>query len=196
MIGTAERSQSGLDRLLLFVVAVVALVFLVPHVLGFVGVDVRGPSGGVAPPGDHDVTILAARGEAIDGQPSSIGAVRLTVVPNHGRAPVNLRDVTALWVGDDVYHLAPDGTDAGGVDGTFAVSSADGGGTVLTDPSDRGVLRFDLGTDDVDGATEVGRRLETGETATVTLVTQRGEHLTRELTVPGEIPPGQDEVWL
>lgn len=195
MTGTADRSQTGLDRLLLFVVAVVALVFLVPHVLGFVGVDVRGPSGGVAPPSDHDVTVLAARGEAIDGQRSSIGTVRLTVVPNHGRTPVNLRDVTALWVGDDVYHLAPDGTDTGGVDGTVAVSSTDGG-TVLADPSDRGVLRFDLGSDDVDGATEVGRRLETSETATVTLVTERGEHLTRELTVPGEIPPGQDEVPL
>lgn len=199
MTGPFDRSQSGLDRLLLFVVVVVGLVIVVPYAFGMVGVDVRGPTGAAPAPSDHDLTILAARGGAIDGERSSVGTVRLVVAPNHDRTPVDLRDVSAIWIGSDVAHLATAGTeraDGSGTDGTYTASAMEGGGPILEEPTDRGVLRFDVGTDDVGGADEVGRRLAAGDTATVTLVTAHGEHLTRELSVPAEIPRGQDEVWL
>lgn len=195
MTGSLDRSQSGLDRLLLFVVAVVALVVVVPIVLGLAGVDVRGTASGPGEPSDHDLTILAARGGAIAGDGSSVGVVRLYVAPNHDRAPVDLRDGSAMLVTDTAYDLAPDGTDREGVDGTFAAGAANGGGTVLQAPTDRGVLTFDLGSDD-GSATAVGDRLAAGETATIVLVTPRGEQLTRDVTVPASIPSGRETVPL
>lgn len=192
-----DRSQSGLDRLLLFVVLVVVLVVVAPYVLGFVGVDVREdevPDGVAAP--DHDVSILAVRGEAIDTDRSSVGAVRLVVSPSPGREPVDLREGTAIWIGDRTYDLAPAGATAEEADGQYQVEAADGGSPVLESPTDRGVLRFDLGTDDVAEAEEFGDRLATGETATVVLVTPRGETLTRRVTVPERIPADDEDVWL
>lgn len=194
--GAGVRSQSGLDSLLLFVVAVVAVVFLIPHALGLVGIDVRGTAGAPAEPSDHDLTILAARGEAIADDRSSIGAVRLVVAPNHDRAPVNLHDGTAILVGDDTAHLAPAGTDRPAPDGTYSAVAEDSGAAVLETPTDRGILRFDLGTDDVDAASEVGQRLATGESATITLVTPHGEHLTRDLAVPESLPADRTAVAL
>lgn len=191
-----DRSQSGLDRLLLFVVAVVALVFLAPYALGLLGVDVRGGGGGSPTPSDHDLTILAARGEAIADDRSSVGAVRLVVVPNHGRTPVDLGDGTAIWVDDRSHHLGPAGTSPDAVDGAYRVAAADGSTPVLETTTERGVVVFDLGTDDVDGVGEFGDRLRAGETASVTLVTPDGETLTRELAVPDPIPAGAEEVWL
>lgn len=195
MFGHADRSQSGLDRLLLFVVAVVAVVFLAPHLLGFAGIDVRGTGGSPVGPSDHDLTILAVQGEAVDGD-GSVGALRVVVAPTHDRAPVDLRDGTVVVGTDDVYRLAPANTDAGDADGTYTAAAIQGGGSVLQAPTDRGELRIDVGTDDVADAAEVGSRLEPGETATLTLVTATGERLTRQVTVPESIPTDRERVAL
>lgn len=193
---SAGRAQSGLDRLLLFVVVVVALVFVAPHVLGLAGIDVRSDVGAPPAESNHDLTILAARGEAIADDRDSIGAVRLVVVANHDRTPVDLRDGTAIWVDDESHHIAPRSARSDGVDGTYTGEVIGRGTPVLERPTDRGVLQFDLGTDDLDDADEFGRRLDAGETATVTLVTPHGETLTRRLTVPDPIPSDAEEVWL
>lgn len=187
-----SRGQSGLDRLLLFVVAVLALLFVAPHALDLAGVDIQegGGSGSAVPASDADLTVLAARGEAADG--SSVGVVRLVVSPNPGRTPVDLSAGMAVWAGDRSYYLAPAGSGGDGFDGTYDVGAVGGGSPVLDEPTDRGVVRFDLGTDDVGGAEEFGSRLAAGETATVTLVTQRGDAISREIRVPDSPSPGGD----
>lgn len=186
-----SRGQSGLDRLLLFVLAVIALLVVAPHVLGLAGIDVQeGESGSAVPASDADLTVLAARGEAADG--SSVGVVRLVVSPNPGRTPVDLSAGMAMWVGDRSYYLAPAGSGGGGFDGTYEVGAVGGGSPVLDEPTDRGVVRFDLGTDDLGGAEEFGSRLSAGETATVTLVTRRGDAISREIRVPDSPSPGGD----
>ncbi len=190
-----DRGQSGLDRLLVFVLLAIGVVFVAPYILGFAGVDVHGDSAPATAAADHDLQILAARGEAVAGDGSSVGAVRLVVSPAPGRAPVDLRDGTAIWIGEETVDLVPVGSDSG-ADGQYGVAAAEGGQPVLETASARGILRFDLGTDDVADVPEIGSRLGTGETATVVLVTPHGETSTRRLTVPEDVPPGTDEVWL
>lgn len=191
----ADRGQSGLDRLLLFVVAVIALLFVAPHVLGLAGIDVReAPAGSAEPTSDADLAILAARGDAVAAD-GSVGVVRLVVSPNPGRTPVDLSDGMAMWAGTRSYYLAPAESGGEGFDGTYAVAGAGGASPVLDEPTARGVIRLDLGTDDVAEASEFGRRLSPGETATVTLVTPSGEAITRELRVP-ESPSADGDVPL
>lgn len=183
----AGRAQSGLDRLLLFVLAVVALVLVAPHVLGLAGIDVGSES--VAPPtaeAEHDLIVLEARGTAIDG--SSIGAVRLVVTPSPNRQPVDLGEEVAMWVGDRSYYLSPGESVGEGFDGAYRARAINGGGTRIEGATDRGELVFDLGeTDDVSGVPEFGSRLEPGDTVAVTIVTPHGETLTKELEVPASV---------
>lgn len=191
---TTDRGQSGLDRLLVFVVAVVGLLVVAPFALSAAGIDVGPrPGGGSEAVGDHDLIVLEARGTAVDAGDGSIGAVRLIVTPSPGREPVDLGDGLAIWVADRSYYLGPS-TDADGFDGAYRASVVDGEGQVLEEPTDRGELVFDLGGDDVAGVPEFGSRLRPGETVSVTLVTPRGETLTRELEVPESV--SGDEVPL
>lgn len=190
------RGQSGLDRLLLFVVLAIALVIIAPHVLGLAGIDVSGDGSGPTAPPDHDLAILAARGEAVDASEPSVGAVRLVVSPEPGREPVDLRAGTAIWIGEETFDLVPVGSGGDDADGRYGVAAVDGESAVLERPTDRGTLRFDLGTDDVPDVPEFGDRLAAGETATVVLVTPRGETVSRQLTVPSDVPAGAAEVGL
>jgi len=188
------RGQSGLDRLLLFVVLVVALVVVAPYILDLAGVDVRPDGGdGTATP-DHDLSILAARGDAVDAQSGTVGAVRLVVSPQPGREPVDLREGTAVWIGDESFDLSPVGATSG--DGQYGVTAVDGGGPVLESATDRGSLRFDLGSDDVADVPEFGDRLRAGETATVVLVTPSGETVARQVHVPSDLPAEASDVGL
>lgn len=183
-----DRGQSGLDRLLVFVLAVVVLLVVTPHVLGLVGVDV-GPGPGGPPSADeaHDLVILEARGTAVDAGAGTVGAVRLVVTPAANRAPVDLGEGLAIWVADRSYYLGPDGANAG-LEGTYRASVIDGDGRTLETAEARGELLFDLGdTDDVADVPEFGSRLRAGETVSVTLVTPGGETLTRRLTVPEQV---------
>lgn len=177
-----DRGQSGLDRLLLFVLAVVALLLVAPHVLGALGIDVDGRP--AAPPGeaDHDMVVLEARGTAVEG--GSIGAVRLVVTPAPGREPVDLGEQIAIWVADRSTYLSPNGD----LEGAYRAAVIGGEGQVLESATARGELVFDLGeTDDVAGVPEFGSRLEPGDAVAVTIVTPRGETLTRRLEVPATV---------
>lgn len=183
-----DRGQSGLDRLLVFVIAVVVLLVVTPHVLGFLGVDVGSTSTG-APAGDgnHDLVILEARGTAIDEGAGTVGAVRLVVTPAANRAPVDLTEGMAIWVADRSYYLEPDGGETD-LEGSFRASVIDGPGQTLETRDARGELVFDLGgSDDVADGPEFGSALQAGETVSVTLVTPAGETLTRDLRVPESV---------
>lgn len=181
-----DRAQSGLDRLLLFVLAVVALLLVAPHAFGLAGIDV-GPRPSVdgPPSADHDVVVLEARGMALDGD--TVGAVRLVVTPAPDRAPVDLDEQLAVWVADRTSYLSPTAGDASDLDGQYRAAALDGDGAVLSAASSRGELVFDLGPDDVSDVPEFGRPLEAGETVAVTIVTPRGETLTRRLVVPDRL---------
>jgi archaellin len=182
-----DRAQSGLDRLLLFVIAVVVVVLLAPHVLGFAGIDV-GAEQTPSQTGetDHDLIVLEARGTAIEG--STIGAVRLIVTPSPNRDPVDLAEGSTIWVGDRSYHLTPAESVGEDFDGAYRAGVLESEGTRLEEARDRGELLFDLGeTDDVSGIPEFGTRLEPGQRVSITLVTPHGETLTRQLEVPESI---------
>lgn len=185
---TDRRGQSGLDRLALFVVSLVAILLVAPTALGFAGVDVREPRSTDGPVA-VELTVLGAEGTAVDANRTSVGAVRL-VLTNTGGKDVDMAGFTATWVGNGTYALVPARAETG-ADGTFAIGRVgDETGTVLSEPGDRGVLTFDLGTDDVDGAGEFGGRLRPGETATVTVVARDGTTVTEEVTVPDPLPAG------
>lgn len=185
---TTDRGQSGLDRLLVFVLAVVVILVITPHVLGVLGVDVGpGSTGAPASDGAHDLVVLEARGTAVDAGSDTVGAVRLVVTPAPNREPVDLGEGMAIWVADHSYYLGPDGAEAG-LEGAYRARVIDGDGERLETADARGELLFDLGnTDDVPEVPEFGSRLEAGETVSVTLVTPAGETLTRELTVPEQV---------
>lgn len=180
---TTDRAQSGLDRLLVFVLAVVAVLVVAPHVLGLAGIDV-GPRQTVddGTTADHDIVVLEARGTAVEGD--TVGAVRLVVTPAPDRTPVDLAGQLTVWVGGRTSYLSPTGGEGADLDGRYRAAVLDGDGAVLSSSTDRGELVFDLGDDDVADVPEFGRPLAAGETVAVTVVTPRGETLTRRLEVP------------
>ncbi|MHB9286052.1 hypothetical protein ACKVMT_03315 [Halobacteriales archaeon Cl-PHB] len=194
---STTRSQSGLDRLLVFLLAVVVIVLVTPYVLGFAGIDVRAPNadstGGPAYDADHDLYVLGVRGGDVGDDRSSIGTVRVIVSPAAGREPAGLTTMSTVWVGDEAYDLAPAAAAREGADGTYLLRNPDSGDAVrvLEVSTDRAVLVFDVGTDDIPGAEQFGERLEPGDAVTLTIVTERGESLSRELTVPDPIPDGE-----
>lgn len=183
---TTDRAQSGLDRLLLFVLAVVAVLVVAPHALGLAGIDV-GPRPTVeeTTTADHDVVVLEARGTALEGD--TVGAVRLVVTPAPGREPVDLQEHLAVWTADRTRYLSAGGGEKTDLDGAYRAAAIDGEGAVLRSATARGELVFDLGDDDVAAVPEFGRELEAGQTVAVTIVTPRGETSTRRLVVPDRL---------
>lgn len=187
MDGTdTPRAATDIDRLLFFIAGVVVLVLVVPPVLGMVGIDVR--DGSVAeddgPLADAEgVQILSAFGTGIDENRSSIGVVEL-VVGTDNETSIQLDEVTVTWENGQQFELTPPGVNAG--HGSFNVS----GDPTLDEPTDRAILRFDLGTDDLPGVARFGDRLEPGDTVRVTVTTGDGDQASRVLTVPDPLPPG------
>jgi hypothetical protein len=180
-----SRGQSGLDRLAVFVLAVVVVLLVVPAALGLAGIDVRG--GGPAGPGaDPSLVVLGVAGTV--GENHTVGVVRV-VVTNAGGGRIDPATLDATWVGNGTYRLVASGGDA---DGTYTVGpvGADRADAVLDEHGDRAVLTFDLGTDDLSGAAEFAGRLEPGETATVTLVAPGGATARADVAVPVSAPAG------
>lgn len=175
------RGQSGLDRLMLFILFLVAVAAITPFVFGLGGIDVRGtedassatptPTG---PAADDGLVVLTASGETAGFGGESVGVVRV-VVTKTGAESLDTAAMTATWVDTDgSYVLTAAGEGASGADGEFAVEKTD----------ERAVLTFDLGRDDADGVGEFGRRLEAGETVALSLTTGDGETTTVTLEVP------------
>ncbi len=193
MTGTG-RAQTGLERLGAFLLAIFLVLLVTPTVLGFAGVDVRAPgeADSEEPP---RLTVLGIEGFAIDEDRSSIGAVRV-VVTNTGGGEIDPRALSVTWVDNGTHDLVAARSDAS-ADGTFVVRAGTESReeTVLRERTDRAVLEFDIGSDDLDGADEVGDRLDGGESATLTVVTADGES-TRLVLSPSQTLPGEGSVAL
>jgi len=187
MIGlTDRRAQSGLDRLILFVLALVGILLVAPILLGVAGIDIN-EEPPPAPEATGEMTALSVQGTAIDDAPS-VGVVRV-VLSNTGGDPVDMTDFSATWTGGERYALvaAGGGSNADGEFGVGRLAETESD-TVLREVGDRGVLTVDLGTDDVEGVAEFGRRLEPGERVSLTVVASDGRTIREELDVPDELP--------
>ncbi len=183
----ADRAQSGLDRLGLFLLAVLLFLLVTPTVLGFAGVEVRESDDETDQEGAPVLTVLGVEGVAVDEDRESIGAVRVTVT-NAGGGAIDPRELSATLVHDGTHDLVGPGTDAT-ADGTLAVDATDGdGGPLLQSHTDRAVIVVDLGTDDAGDAQAVGERLRAGESATLTFVTGDGASVKLVLSPPGTLP--------
>jgi len=184
-----RRGQSGLDRLALFVLGVLAFLVVAPVALNAVGLDVRSAPapivGGEESPEPGELVVLSATGGAIDGDRSSIGTVEVVVTATGG--PVDLSGLTVTWLNGSPQHLVPAAGGVGGADGVFRLER-DGTGTLETD--ERAVLTFDPGTDDVDGLAEFGRRPLAGHNVTLLLGGAGGERIDLRLRVPERLPAG------
>jgi hypothetical protein len=190
------RAQSGLDRLMLFLIFVVAIVAITPFVFELGGVDLRADTGTDSPeatptagPADPGVVILGATGDTGGFSDDTVGIVRVVVTKNGSGPAVNTTSLTATWVGPDrSYALSAAGSGAGG-DEQFAVNvtGLSDSETMLNQSGDRAILTFDVGTDDVDDISEFSQRLESGDTVTLALTTDSGETARVRLVVPDEL---------
>jgi len=191
------RAQSGLDRLVLFILVLVVGVAAVSFLLGLGGVDVRAPQNDTAattettetPPDPTRLIVLDATGQTDGFGDDTVGVVRVTVTRNGSGKSIDTGSLFATWHNGGYYTLVPAGTDSGNVDGSFAVSlrGPSGSETELAEVGDRATLTFDLGADDVDGAAEFGSELSAGEELTLQLTTESGETTTVTLTVPDNL---------
>jgi archaellin len=193
----AQRGQSGLDRLLVFVITAVVIVAVLPTVLGFAGIDVR-PPGTETPeptratptPEPASLQVLNVSGETGGPENETIGVVRVTVTKVGSSASVDAADVTATWARDDVSTLVAAVTDRGATDGTFGVEISrisNSSGLVLAETGDRATLTFDLGDDDVPDVAEFGTVLAPNESVDVVLATGAGETTTVSIEVPDSL---------
>lgn len=180
------RGQTDIDRLFYLITGIVAVLVIVPAVMGVAGIDIRNASlaGDQAQqPDEEGVRILSAYGTQINDDRSSLGVVEVVVTAGEG-TEIDLSGATVSWDGAQQYQITPDGVDVG--TGSFAIS----GNTTLSGPTDRATLRFDPGTDDLSGADEFGERLEPGDSVTIAISTDDGGRATRELVVPEPLPSG------
>jgi archaellin len=113
---------------------------------------------------------------------SSVGVVE--VVVTSGGSSVDLTEATVTWDGEQRYELTPQDTNVG--QGSFSMT----GNTTLDEPTDRAILRFDLGSDDLGGLERFGERLDPGETVEFSIVTADGVRTERRLVVPDPLPSG------
>jgi len=183
MASDARRASTDIDRLFYFVAAVVATLLIVPTALGYAGIDVR--DGSLLATDDEPadgVQILTAFGTGIDEDRSSVGVVEVVVTSSGDR--VDLTEATVTWDGAERYELTPRETNLG--QGSFSLT----GNTTLDEPTDRAILRFDLGSDDLGGVERFGERLEPGETVAFSVVTADGVRTQRTLVVPDPLPSG------
>jgi len=193
----AQRGQSGLDRLLVFVITAVVIVAVLPTVLGFAGIDVRPPetetpepTRATPTPEPASLQVLNVSGETGGPENETIGVVRVTVTKAGSSASVDAADVTATWARDDVSTLVAAVTDRGATDGTFGVEISrisNSSGLVLAETGDRATLTFDLGDDDVPDVAEFGTVLAPNESVDVVLATGAGETTTVSIEVPDSL---------
>ena len=182
MAGDAGRGSTDIDRLFYFIAAVVAAFLIVPTALGYAGLDVRDGSLLNTDDSEGGIQILTAFGTGIDVDQSSVGVVE--VVVTSGGSSVDLTEATVTWDGEQRYELTPQDTNIG--QGSFSMT----GNTTLDEPTDRAILRFDLGSDDLGGLERFGERLDPGETVEFSIVTADGVRTERRLVVPDPLPSG------
>lgn len=178
------RGQSDVDRLLVFVVGVTAVLVVVPTVFGLAGVDIKDISLGDGDgQDDGPLVVLATYGTGIDDERSSVGSLEVLVTATD--EGVDLTQLTVSWSNGEDYQLTPAGTSVG--DASYSVTIV-GGNTTLAGPDSRALLRFDPGTDDVATAGSFGERLEPGDSIQLTFTTDDGRTTRVTVTVPSPLP--------
>ena len=188
----STRGQSGLDRLLAFVIAAVVLVAVLPTVLGVAGIDVRQGDNRAGPatptPEPASLQVLNVSGVA-NPDSRSIEAVRITITKVGSSASVDAADITATWADRGTYYLTAvqQGERSDGAFGVNVTHVSDASGFVLAETGDRATLTFDLGRDDVAGVPEFGTALAEGGSADVILATADGETTTVSVEVPASL---------
>lgn len=190
-----NRAQSGLDRLLVFVVIAIIVVAVLPTVLGFAGIDVRPAetnTTGQTPstPDPATLQVLNVSGDTGSTESGRIGVVRITVTKVGSSAAVDVADVTVTWANGGVYTLVASGTDQGAADGAFGVEItriSNASGLVLAATGDRATLTFDLGEDDAPDVPEFGTALAPNASVDVILATGAGETTTVSVEVPDSL---------
>jgi len=187
------RGQSGLDKLLVFVIGAVIVVAALPAVLGVAGIDVRenpSPTNTTTPtptPEPASLQVLNASVEQTNKTAQTVGIVRVTVTKVGSAASVDLSEATVTWAGKSVYFLRPSGVERADSDGEFGVSVQhiqNDTGLVLGDTGDRATLTFDIGDDDVAGLGQFGEPLAEGETVDLVLATANGRTTSVTVRVP------------
>ncbi|MFC7135102.1 MULTISPECIES: hypothetical protein [Salinibaculum] len=189
----STRGQSGLDRLLAFVVVAVVLVAVLPTVLGVAGIDVRQDDGVAAEqptptPEPASLQVLNVSGTT-GPENRSVEAVRITLTKVGSSAPVDAAALTATWADQGTYYLTA-GQQEERSDGAFGVSVthvSDADGLVLAETGDRATLTFDVGADDVADVPAFGSALAAGESADIILATADGETTTVSVEVPDSL---------
>jgi archaellin len=184
------RGQNDIPRLLGFILAITALLVVVPFVFGVAGIDIRDSS--VGDTGDSDsgeledgsLVILSTFGTSVNDDRTTVGVVEVLVAASG--EDVVLDDVTVTWDGGDRYELAP--AFVGSADSSFGVETFRGETTLA--PGEKAMLRFDVETDDIDDVPEFGDRLEPGDTLTIRITTGQGAETTTTVTVPNPLPEG------
>lgn len=188
MSGTPDE----VGKLLAFVVGITALLVVVPAAVGLAGVDIRD---GSLPWEDEDATefgtnetllVLSAHGYEVDDEGTSVGVVELLVAPA-GEEEVDLDRLRVTWTDHHTVELTPRLITGG--DASFDAESLHSE-RVLRDASDRAVVRFDLGSDDVEGLEQFGARLEPGDEVTVRFEADGEVYAERKLLVPDPLPSG------
>lgn len=186
MVAATPRGQTGVDRVFYLVAGVVALLVVVPAVMGVAGFDIR--NGSLVDGTDqHDdkegIRILSAYGTEINDDRTSVGVVEVVVTASDG-SNIDLSAASVSWDGPQQYQITPEGVDVG--TGGFSIA----GETELTGTADRATLRFDIGSDDLPETSQFGERLAPGDSLTVSVITDEGDRVTRDLVVPDPLPPG------
>ncbi len=191
------RGQSGLDRLLVFVVVVIVLVAVLPSVLGFAGIEVRPPDDPPTPtptptatPEPAGIQILNTTSELNRSANQTVGVITVTLTKVGSTAPVDARNLTVTWANGGVYTLRASGSDRQPRNGSFGVSVShidDGPETVLVRGGDQATLTFDIGRDNVDGIPEFGSALRPGDSVDIVLTTPDDRTAAVTVTVPAAL---------
>lgn len=183
-----KRGQVGIGTLVVFVSMVLVASIAAGVLINTAGL-LQGKSSAAGSQASQQVTdrlvVVGQTGTAI--QDGEVGLVNVTVMKGPGADEIDLRDVTVTWIGPSgAYHVVSNPADTNAPDGTFSavlLHDADAE-PILDESSDRGVLTFDVGSDDRSGIREFGERLEGGEVVSVRLTSRSGQTTAITLGVP------------